>query len=402
MPIYSHSSLEAYQNCPAMFCYRYVDREASLKKGIELYLGSRVHQVLEKLYKDLSLTKLNTLEEILEYYQKEWEKNWSEEIVIVRKEYTAQHYRQLGEKYIKDFYQRYFPFDREKSLGIEEMIIFDLDEKGNYKIKGVIDRLVEKENGFWEIHDYKTNKKLPEQKDLDQNRQLALYQIGIESKWKEIKNIQLVWHYLHFDKELRSERTPQELERLKKETIELIKEIEKAKEKDDFPTNESALCDWCDYSYLCPVRKHFEQTVNLPANEFLSLPEVQLVNKYVELSEIIRDHREELEKLKEAIFSVATKENLLVIRGSDNKLKIKFENGFPTKEKEPERKLELEKLIKVAGKWEEVSFLNAKSLLKIITDEKWEKELIQKLKKFIIPKAEKRIYLSRLRDEETL
>jgi len=261
---------------------------------------------------------------------------------------------------------------------------------------------VEKEEGFWEIHDYKTTKKLPEQKELDSDRQLALYQIGIQSQWKGIKNIQLVWHFLHFDKELRSERNPNELERLKKETIELIEEIEKAKQKDDFPTKESALCEWCDFSYLCPLRRHLEETAELSVNEFLNLPEVQLVNKYVEISEEIREKRNELEELKEALFSFVEKNNILVVRGSDNKIKIKFENGFPTKEKEPEKKLELEKIIKNAGKWEEVSFLNSKALLKIIGEEKWEEKLMQKLRPFIIPQAEKRIYLSRLKGEETL
>ncbi len=42
-------------------------------------MGSRVHEALEKLYRDLKVTKLNTLEEILDFYRQDWEKNWNEE-----------------------------------------------------------------------------------------------------------------------------------------------------------------------------------------------------------------------------------------------------------------------------------------------------------------------------------
>ena len=45
-----------------------------------------------------------------------------------------------------------------------------------------------------------------------------------------------------------SKRTNSQLENLKKETIELIKKVESAKE---FPRNKSALCNWCEYKNIC-------------------------------------------------------------------------------------------------------------------------------------------------------
>ena len=52
---------------------------------------------------------------------------------------------------------------------------------------------------------------------------------------------------------MRSTRTPEALEALKKEIGELIDRIEAATE---YEPHESPLCDWCPYWDLCPVKKH--------------------------------------------------------------------------------------------------------------------------------------------------
>lgn len=62
MLIYSHSRLATYENCPQQYKLRYVDRirlpEGS-EEGIEAFLGSRVHDALEKLHKEFLLTRTN-------------------------------------------------------------------------------------------------------------------------------------------------------------------------------------------------------------------------------------------------------------------------------------------------------------------------------------------------------
>jgi RecB family exonuclease len=54
-----------------------------------------------------------------------------------------------------------------------------LDKDGRCKIQGFVDRLAIASDGTYEIHGYKTNKSLPTQKDKDDDKQLALYQIGV-------------------------------------------------------------------------------------------------------------------------------------------------------------------------------------------------------------------------------
>src|SRR5512143_3839720 len=118
MPTYSHSQLSTYENCPHQYKLAYIDKIEAETEGIEAFMGSRVHDALEKLYRDLKLTKLNPLDDLIRFYHEVWEKNWNEMVLIIRKGYDADHYRRLGEKCISDYYRRYSPFDQGKTLGL--------------------------------------------------------------------------------------------------------------------------------------------------------------------------------------------------------------------------------------------------------------------------------------------
>src|SRR4030067_941761 len=107
MPTYSHSQLSTYENCPHQYKLVYIDKIEVETEGIEAFMGSRVHDALEKLYRDLKLTKLNSLEDLIGYYHEVCEKNWNGMILITRKGYVAEDYRRLGEKCISDYYKRY-------------------------------------------------------------------------------------------------------------------------------------------------------------------------------------------------------------------------------------------------------------------------------------------------------
>jgi putative RecB family exonuclease len=117
---------------------------------------------------------------------------------------------------------------------------------------GIINCLDKAADGTLEIHDYKSSGKLPTQSDVDSDKQLALYQLAVHQSYPDVKKIELVWHYVLFDTELRSTRTEKELNQLEIEYQELIDEIDNAKK---FPTYESMLCNWCGYQEYCPAKK---------------------------------------------------------------------------------------------------------------------------------------------------
>ncbi len=402
MPTYSHSQLSTYESCPHQYRLAYIEKIKAETEGIEAFMGSRVHDALEKLYRDLmKVDRLNTLQEILDFYEQSWEKSWRNTIQVIRKEYTAEDYRQQGKKCIAEYYRRHHPFDHGKTVGLEEYISFPLNEEKGYWIRGYIDRLVRVDQSVLEIHDYKTSGKLPAQKDVDSDRQLAFYQIGVADKWREVQEVRLIWHYLAFDTEMRSSRTSESLDQVRQETMEVIQKIESDR---DFLPKEGPLCEWCDFHALCPKRKHLVLLENLPPNEYLKEKGVELVNQYAELKEKKRAFNEaidgELAKIEEALFAYGDREKIESIYGSDHVAKIVAE----VKEKYPlkgdPRRRALDELVKRSGKWLEVSDLNPWMLARVISRSSWPAELVRKVKEFAFTEKNRLINLTNLKERE--
>lgn len=174
MTLYSHSRLSCFEQCPLKFKFAYIDKlETEIEETVEAFLGSRVHETLEKHYKDLKFQKLNFLKELLEFFNSEWKKNWNDAIVIVRDEYDEENYRKMGEKFITDYYERYKPFNHTRTIALETERTIDLNDKYHIHIR--IDRLAMSSDTTYEIHDYKTSNNLPTQEKLDNDRHLRLW-----------------------------------------------------------------------------------------------------------------------------------------------------------------------------------------------------------------------------------
>jgi putative RecB family exonuclease len=401
MPTYSHSQLSTYETCAHKYKLAYIDKIEVETEGIEAFMGSRVHEALEKLYKDLKVTKLNSLEELLNFYNQSWDKNWNDMVQIVRKEYSTEHYRHLGERCITDYYKRYYPFNQGKTLGLEENIYFPLEEERGYWIKGFIDRLVLVDDSVLEIHDYKTSNRLPTKEYVESDRQLAFYQMGVAEKWQGVREVKLIWHYLTFDTEIHSSRTTDQLLQLRQETLELIRRIETDRQ---FIPKDGPLCNWCDYQGFCPKRKHLIAAGSLPPNEYLNEEGVVLVNQYVELKEKKRLMNEgidaELAEIEEALYAYAQREEVEAVFGSDHvaKIKIEVKEKYPLKG-DPSRKV-LDEIIKKAGKWMEVSDLNPWMLARVIGRGGWPPSLANKIRTFSTTEESRSITVSKLKERE--
>ncbi|MBI4972511.1 MAG: PD-(D/E)XK nuclease family protein [Candidatus Omnitrophica bacterium] len=381
MPLYSHSKLSTYETCPLKYKLQYIERPDVVKKeGIEAFLGKRVHEALEKLYRNLRYSRLITLDELLNYYNDQWSKNWNDSVDIAKIDLTADNYKDTGIKCIRNYYQRHAPFENGVPIGIEEKITFPLSEDGGYAIQGFIDRLDRTKENIYEIHDYKTSGSLPLQEDLDEDRQLALYELGIRKKYPDVRDVRLIWHYLLFDMELSSERTSEQIEVLRKETIALIDVIEADKE---FKHRESNLCGWCDYWAYCPAKKHIAMTDALPAEQYLEEDGVRLVNEYVSAWNKSKEADVEKERLKERLAAYAKKEGMETIVGSDFCVKVTFKENQKLPENNSPDRVALEKIIKDAGLWNEASRLDGNVLAKIIESNKWDKELVDRIKQFM-------------------
>lgn len=398
MPVYSHSRLETYQNCPLKYKFQYIDRLRKEVKGVEAFLGSRVHEVLEKLYRDLLNGKQSTREELLDFYNRQWERHWDEhKVKIVRQEYTQEHYYKAGWLCIDGYHTRYQPFDEDTTLGVEVRVDFNLDHDDRYRMRGFIDRLVRAKDGVWEIHDYKTSSSLPSQAEVDDKPQLALYQIGVQQKWPQIQDVRLVWHYLRFDMALSTLWSASRLQELEESTKKAIDQIQAAGE---FPPRESRLCDWCDFQDHCPKKKHLFETSALSPEAFRADEGVQLVDRYAGLKNQEQEIRALLNEIKQRLGDYARKENLEVISGTDNLAAVRFQEKFSFPQSGDERKKALEEIVRQAGKWDEISSMNMQKLGGILRRDEWEPELVKRVKELATLAEECRVILRKKNQEE--
>jgi len=246
MTTYSHSKLSTFEQCPLKFKFRYIQKiQPDFKQSIEGFLGNKVHDTLEWVYNHPNKHFL-ILDDLIEYYATNWQKDFNQEIKIV-KDLTAEVYFNKGIKFLIDYFQKHTPF-KDNTIATEKKIFFTINHEKNHQIIGYIDRLVHhKDTNIFEIHDYKTSGTMKSQTELDKDRQLALYSLAIREQ-HNTKEVHLIWHFLDFNQQVISKRTTEQLAQLRQDIIQLIEKIESATE---FPPCQSILCRWCEYQSNC-------------------------------------------------------------------------------------------------------------------------------------------------------
>ncbi|MCQ2085786.1 MAG: PD-(D/E)XK nuclease family protein, partial [archaeon] len=87
--------------------------------------------------------------------------------------------------------------------------------------------------------------------DADRDAQLAMYALWVKMNSPDAKGVVLVWYMLKKSGDemvLTSKRNQTQLNKLEKETVLRIRDIECT---EDFPMVRSKLCHWCMYEKLC-------------------------------------------------------------------------------------------------------------------------------------------------------
>ncbi len=348
MVTWSHSRISTFETCPYKYKLQYLDKiKVEQETTIEAFMGDIVHQSLEKLYKDLTFKKEMSKKELIDFYKNIWKKNYKDTILIAKKEYNEKNYFEMGKDYLERYYQTHKPFNELTTLGLETQSKFPLDKDHSYHIR--MDRLAVKDNDYY-ICDYKTNTNMKTQDEADEDRQLAMYSLWVHDKFKDAKKVILRWHMLKFDRIVESHRTKEELEKLRKETLNKIKEIEKAKE---FPTCVSALCNYCGYKSMCPEFKHEFETKELSKKEFKEEDGVKLVDELMELEEKKKEITKKLEEVKSELISYAVKKEVAAVYGTEKKASVKEIEKIVYKNKE-----KVEEKLKKMGIYDDFANIN--------------------------------------------
>jgi len=377
MAVYSHSRLSSFETCPRKYWFGYIEKpKIERVETVEAFLGSRAHEALEELFKVLLNGRTMSRDELIAWYDSKWEREWHEGIRIVKNEFTAEDYRSVGREALGSYYERYHPFDQARTLDLERRTQIDLDGTGRYLLQGYIDRLAQRDDGTYEIHDYKTSAHLPTQAEADADRQLALYQIGVQGMWDDVERVDLIWDYLRFDKEIVSRRTPQQLDAVRGQCVALIEDIEsRGTDEANFPTGPSNLCDWCDFREICPATRHHVAVHALPTEEFKADDGVKLVDEWTR----VRDERRKLEgqaaeikgreqELQLRVLNFARQEGLESVTGSSHHVDITEGVRIDYPKPGDENAEAFEKALRQAGLWDSVTATNWQKLKALWSD----------------------------------
>jgi len=259
---YSHSRLSSFEDCPRRYQYRYLWKLPSATESIEGFVGKRVHEVLERLYQATGRGHVPSLPQVIDRYRQLFDDAYDpERVTIVRAECSLAYYRDLGAQCLENFYRAQYPFDADETLGLEAHVAFELGRVDDVPVRfqGYVDRIAEARDGAIEIHDYKTGSRVPKQVQLDEDRQLALYQLGLSERYGADRPMRLVWHFVRRGRVATSTRSRAQLEALRERTLSLVQQV---RSQTEFEGRPSALCRWCEFRTRCPDST--ERDVTLP------------------------------------------------------------------------------------------------------------------------------------------
>ena len=246
--VYSHSRLATFTQCPLKYRFRYIDEIPTQREGIEAFLGKRVHEALEKLYRDLRDGRLNQSDELKDFYASRWGEERHQGVYVARSGETVDDYFTYGLECIDNFYRENYPFNQNRTEALEERVEFNLDPSGWRRFQGYIDRVASRPDGTYEIHDYKTSRSRSSP-SISELRQLSLYQVGVESLHPEVTKVELVSHFLCSGEMFRRQQSHADLLQIVQEARQLIDEIESER---TFRANVTPLCNWCEFQEICP------------------------------------------------------------------------------------------------------------------------------------------------------
>lgn len=325
METFSYTKLKVFEQCKLKYKFKYIDKvEPDFVETMESFLGSIIHNVIEKMHIDKKYGKIPSLNDIISYYKDIWKRNFNKNIVFIKKGYTEKNYMYRGEEMIKKYYKR-FLIDKNKTVGMEYRMNIKI---GDIVFTGIIDRISVDENGNIYVHDFKTWSSLPEMESIESDYQLLMYSFFIKKKFPYMKNVFAVWHILEFNQDIEMLVTKTMIDRAIRRIKNIVKSIKK---EEKFEAKPSKLCYWCEFRHVCGEIKHIIEVEEKREKRAMNI--LKLANKYVELKRKMEKIMEVIEDVKKEIINVAEKNGYRCIRGSDfiltisTKERLRMRNG---------------------------------------------------------------------------
>jgi len=344
----SYSALETFKQCPQKYKFQEIDK-IRVPKSKEALFGTAIHGALEFMFSRDPL--FPTLEEVLAHFREHFEEK------STLPDADRARYVEIGQKMIRNFYEKNPPwnFDIVDLESHFEALLVDKVYEKTHVLVGKIDRIDKLSDGSYEIIDYKTNRKLPSQDDIDKNTQLAVYQLGLKKRWPHLdaSKIKLSMYFLRAQEKFSTMRTDEKLTEAEERLLSSIHAIEKRIEEGSFPPTPSALCDWCGYKPVCPAWRHlYEQEEKPKIND--------AVREYLEVKKEIDERKKRAAMLSGVIQEYMQKESLDRVFGDQGSIMRSLQ------ERSDWNADDVQAILSPLPEWESILSVDTKKLGKIL------------------------------------
>jgi DNA helicase II / ATP-dependent DNA helicase PcrA len=235
----SYSQIEAFDNCPQQYCFRYIKKIPTSPSGA-LIFGDSIHKTMQVFYQSVKNGEKPEIKDLIKMLSD----NWSSAGYSSKKHELEM--KRKGEEILTAYFEKsYDPKNIPQDL--EQKFTVKIDP--NLKVGGKIDRVDLLKNGTMEIIDYKTGK-VPAADKIDKSLQMTVYALAASDPGiydKDLKNVVMSFYFFESQEKISTTRTKKQLELAKKELIGKKEEIEKS----NFEPKPGNLCDFCEYRLLC-------------------------------------------------------------------------------------------------------------------------------------------------------
>jgi len=238
--VFSWSRLETYKRCPARYAFAYLEQRPPEAETLESVLGKLVHEVLAGAINEEGESENNI------FWKFGNRRFLAPMIRVVKPDMDWRVELEAADSMIAIGLAQIGRVQAE-TVAVEQEVRGDCD---GIPFVGHIDWLTQNEDGF-QIRDWKTSRKTSQQRTVDADGQLALYEVLLRPGLPILlESVSLHWHFLRSDTVRESTRTSGELRLLEEELAYRAREITAARE---FPYNPGPLCGWCEYRGQCPA-----------------------------------------------------------------------------------------------------------------------------------------------------
>lgn len=258
----SATRISTYRTCPRQYRYRYVDGLPTLMTA-QLAFGRAIHETLGDLHLQ-SVQSGRSLD--IDYGVRSFRRRWwivgVKEPSLFRDDARMRHaYRVLGEELLRGYVEEFR--DRPPALAVEFPFTVHW---GDEVLIGYVDRVDETEDGL-EVREFKTGKRKPSRREVDEDLQLLLYSHGVG----EVLGLPVrraVYHHLRSATSLPTER---EAETCRAQVNDLLSRVVPAIRAGRHPPRNGWWCRFCDYRRMCE-REGPEEMVMPPAPVCVTVP----------------------------------------------------------------------------------------------------------------------------------